>query len=138
MPKGRAMKRLLSFMGFLTAVIAFDDASADLFRCTAVDGKVVFTDREDACPGAAPHTLEAEIQKFVSTPAAVAPEVPNAVSPQAASDTQANSGVWREKKISTQQELGALEEKWCNKINSLLRRCWKVKSRPNNQNALLG
>ena len=29
-------------------------AQAELFRCTGPDGKTIFTDKKDACPGAEP------------------------------------------------------------------------------------
>jgi len=107
------MKRFAVFTGFLLTVVAAPErVSSDLFRCTTTDGKVVFTDREDACPGAASHTVQAEIQTYVPTPAAVAPRASNAVSRQEGRAAASKSGVWREKKVSAEQELGALEEKW--------------------------
>ena len=117
------MKWLVVFVGFLlTSVAVSERASADLFRCRTADGKVVFTDREDACPGAEPHTINAEIQTYVPTPAAVAPQSPSAVSPQGAQGTDAMEGVWREKKVSTEKELEALEEKW-DYLNQYITHC---------------
>ena len=115
------MKSQLFFAGMLALALAVtsEDASAELFRCQQPDGRVVFTDREDACPGADPYTPVGAVQTFRSSPTVVAPAAASAApsngagaSPLVALDAGAQPGLWREKKVNAAEELEALEQKW--------------------------
>ena len=94
----------------LAIIAASERASADLYRCPMPDGKDVFTDREGACPGAVSHTISVDVQTYASPPAAVAPGPPRPRSPLQP-QTNPQPGFWREKKRSSEIELGELQEK---------------------------
>ena len=60
------------------------DAGAGLFRCTRPDGRVVYTDNQAACPGAAPHEPTGTVQHIESAPAALRSARPRAIRGSAA------------------------------------------------------
>lgn len=113
------MKSRIEFAGTLACMLvaAFAAGSAELYRCPTSDGKIVYTDREDACPGAVSHTISAEVQRYEPAPAAVAPTP--APEPQ---KEKLQSGVWAEKKRRSEQELNALQEKW-DYLNQYITHC---------------
>ena len=114
--------------GVLTGLVALavtvgsERASADLYRCQLPDGKLVFTDREETCPGVESHKIDAEIQFYERSPAAIAPAPQKAPSPLGGPTSDPQRDVWRGKKLRAEKELGSLEEKW-DYLNQYITHC---------------
>jgi uncharacterized protein DUF4124 len=89
-------------------------ARAELFRCTGPDGKTVYTDQKDTCPGADPFEPSGVVHK-AETPApppqhsegAVAPPVRGGgpLAEQAQSSTAAQ---WRARKAEAEQKVQSI------------------------------
>jgi len=76
-------------------------AGAELFRCTTPDGKTVFTDKKDTCPGAEPFEPSGEIQS-ADTPSA-SPAAPRKPLVDQAEAEQAR--LWADKKRNAEKDL---------------------------------
>jgi Domain of unknown function (DUF4124) len=61
-----------SMVAWGAALLAFSlgaaPAQAELFRCTGPDGKTVYTDQKDTCPGADPFEPSGVVHKAVTPP----------------------------------------------------------------------
>jgi len=100
------------FVGILALAATAQRGAAEVFRCELADGGVVFTDRADACPRAEPRTLDKEVQTYETRPSTVGPVGSNAGAKPlpAARATNAQAGLWREKKAGARQKLAALQK----------------------------
>jgi Domain of unknown function (DUF4124) len=97
----------------LFAIATFANAAhADLFRCTGPDGKTVYTDKKQTCPGAEPsepagvvHRAETPEAAGTSAPAARAggPETPDAEAER--------EKLWRQKKVDAARELDRISKR---------------------------
>jgi len=98
----------------LALALPASGARAELFRCTGPDGKTIFTDQKQACPGAEP-TEPTGVVHRAETPEsrrngkAPASEVPAASSRDPhASDVQSEEAQWKQKKQDVEQQIAKL------------------------------
>jgi len=91
------------------------NASADVYRCTDPDGRLVFTDDESTCPGAPKYEPAGAVQLHRSEEPPPADIVPPATQttpdPIRADGRSAMKQHWQAKKRASEDELRMLEER---------------------------
>ena len=112
---------MLRFFLLLGCVAGFAlPASAELFKCRGPDGRMIFTDQKEQCPGADPFTPEAVIHK-AEPPAAAATGAGVDARPDPASARrkarlvreaeESQAAHWRQKKTAAETELVEIAER---------------------------
>ena len=111
------------------ALVVAPAASADLYRCTRPDGRIVFTDNTQACPQARKHEPTGVVQHIQNAPPRATR--PAALGGSASLSQQAEASAeasWRAKKAASEAELEHLEGQheslrssvtWCNRGGEL-------------------
>jgi hypothetical protein len=88
-------------------------AQAELFRCTGPDGKTIFTDKKDACPGAEPFEPSGVVHKAVTPPSPPDPGGGPAPAsrrgdPLAEEAQQSAAAQWKMRKAEAEQRVESL------------------------------
>jgi len=109
-----ALLRAIAILVTAAAAAASGPASAEFYRCTGPDGRIVYTDNRATCPGAEEHEPRGEIQTIRTDegpePAARAPSTQDSSVLQAESE-RAQKEHWQQKKRMKEEELRALRER---------------------------
>jgi hypothetical protein len=110
----QATLRAIAILVTAAAAGASGLATAELYRCTGPDGRIVFTDNRATCPGAEEHEPRGEVQTIPaeddSQPAAAAARSQPASIPQLESE-RAQKQHWQQKKRMKEEELRLLQER---------------------------
>jgi hypothetical protein len=109
-----ALLRSIAITVTAALAAAAGPASAELYRCTAPDGRVVYTDNRATCPGAEKHEPRGKIQTIRNEEAAepAAPDpIPLDSSTLQLESEQAQKKHWQQKKRMKEEELRLLRER---------------------------
>ena len=111
-----ALLRSIAIIVTAAAACAPGSASAELYRCTGPDGRIVYTDNRATCPGAEKHEPRAKIQTIPSDggsePAAPTPSTRDSSARQLERQSErAQKEHWQQKKRMKEEELQALRER---------------------------
>jgi hypothetical protein len=107
--------------------------SAELFRCTGPDGRMVYTDDRSVCPAAEPFQPSAVLHGTERQGPAQRPERRSqALARDSAQDAEAGEAArWREMRLAKEEELRRIEAErrelagfvaWCNRGGSVVAR----------------
>ena len=109
------MMRFAWILVLLVVPVFATAADAELFRCTDADGKAVYTDRKDTCPGAE-ETEPQGVVHHAETPEAPAPDAgvaPAAPAPARARESaeEVAAADWKQKKRVAEQQVDVIHER---------------------------
>ncbi len=115
------------------ALLLAAPAAADLLRCKNAEGKMIYTDKPELCPGAKPFEPKGEIQTQPSpSTSPAAPSTPSVRLERArqrqrqAAAEEGEALRWKQRKESKEQELASIAARraeireyvaWCNRGN---------------------
>ena len=80
-------------------------ARAELFRCTGPDGKTIYTDQKQACPGAEPSEPSGVVHRTETPESAPAAPSRELRTP----DAESEAAQWKQKKLDAEREIEAIE-----------------------------
>src|SRR5687767_6812274 len=103
------MRSTTAWSAAVLAMVLGSAAHAELYQCRGPDGKTIYTDQKDTCPGADPFEPSGVVHK------AVTPEPPSAgpasrVGDPLEQEAQANAAAqWKQRKAEAEQRLQSLQ-----------------------------
>jgi hypothetical protein len=122
---------------FALSLVLAGPAAAELLRCKAADGRMIYTDNPTLCPGAKPFEPKGEVQTAPSatpTPRQTAPasRLQRARARKRSDEAQEGEALrWKQRKVAKEQELETIQARreqireyvtWCNRGNSVTTR----------------
>jgi hypothetical protein len=117
---------------FVVAFALAGPAAADLLRCKAADGRMIYTDNPALCPGAKPFEPKGAIQTAPSEASKARESAPAArlerarARERSAAAQEGEALRWKQRKVASEQELETIQARreeirefvtWCNRGN---------------------
>ncbi len=124
------MRGVMAGAFLLTAVLALaasEAGQAEIYKCTGVDGKTLFTSDHSQCPGAERHQSSGRVEKVPVQSRSSVRRAPARLR-RGVGSVAGNEALWRGKKLRAEAELQGIEGRleymrqavgWCNRGHSL-------------------
>jgi len=97
----------------LTVSLLAAAADAELFRCTGPDGRTIFTDQKDTCPGADPFEPSGVVLEAPTPSSTDRAAPPAAVAGQPLADDveAAHADQWKRRKLEAEQQIERIRQR---------------------------